>query len=211
MGGDGLSATFVDEGFGLWSGLHGASSRFVDAQYYWDNPNGYDAWAYAYTNAVHVAFSDGHGSPHSFLTNGGLPVSGEVTISADIYTKGFGSLATTGGKLAYWILGECSVISAPIDYPAGQGHLAFDPWWSVFQGGLRAAVGYRGLAQTDPPKWREVGGVLGRGASVVHGFMKTMLPTGKTSAVTRCGRDGDTIFQVGGLGRPDCLTIWWYR
>ncbi|KAK3381253.1 hypothetical protein B0H63DRAFT_475178 [Podospora didyma] len=211
MNGDGLSTTFIEEANGLWSGLHSTSSRFVNAQYYWDDPHVYDAWAYYYVNNVHVAFSDGHGSPHSFLTNGGLPGAGEVTISSDLYTKGFGASATTGGKLAYWILGECSVIPAPIDYPAGQGHLAFDPWWKVFNGGIRAAVGYRDLAYTNPPKWNEVGKTLGHGASVVHGFMSTMLPTGKTSAITRCGRDGDNIYQVSGLSKPDCLTIWWYN
>ncbi|KAK4461523.1 hypothetical protein QBC42DRAFT_146446, partial [Cladorrhinum samala] len=209
MNGDGLSQDFIREASNLWSGLHSASSRFVDAQYYWDDPNVYNAWAYYYVNNVHVAFSDGHGSPHSFLTNGGLPSSGEVTISPDLYAKGFGASATPGGKLAYWILGECSVISAPVDYPAGQGHEAFDPWWKVFDGGMRAAVGYRDLASVNPDKWNEVGRSLGRGASVVHGFMSTMLSTGKTSAVTRCGRDADTIFQVGGLAKPDCLTIWW--
>ncbi|KAK0707023.1 hypothetical protein B0T26DRAFT_680605 [Lasiosphaeria miniovina] len=210
MNGDGLSPTFIEEGWGLWSGLHSASSRFVDAQYYWDDARGYNEWAWYYVNNVDVAFSDGHGWPHHFLTNGGLPGGGTVTISSDLYAKGFGASAE-GRGLSYWILGECSVIPAPTDFPAGQGHLAFDPWWKVFDGGMRAAVGYRDLAFTNPPKWSEVGMALGYGASVVHGFMSTMLPTGKTSAVTRCGRDGETIFQVGGLGKPDCLTIWWYN
>ena len=216
MSNDRLSPNFIDEASNLLRGLRGVSSRFVDSQYYWDDPYVYTASGSSrYINAVHLAFSDGHGSPHSFLTNGSKSDNGRVRISGDISAKGFGGTTATGtgsaGRLAYWILGECSVIPAPIDFPAGQGQKAFEPWWRVFEGGMHAVVGYRGLASVNPGKWREVGGVLGRGTSVVHGFMRTMLSTGKTAAVTRCGRDADSVFMTAGLGRPECLQIWWYK
>lgn len=209
MSNDRLSPNFIDEASNLLRGLRGASSRFVDSQYYWDDPYVYTASGSArYINAVHLAFSDGHGSAHTFLTNGSKTDRGRVRISGDISARGFGGGT---GRLAYWILGECSVIPAPIDFPSGQGQKAFEPWWRVFEGGMHAVVGYRGLASVNPGKWREVGGVLGRGTSVVHGFMRTMLPTGKTAAVTRCGRDADSVFMTAGLGRPECLQIWWYK
>lgn len=193
----------VDEN-AFWNGLSSTNGRFVNSQYYWDEPRFYENEAQTFINSVNVAFTEGHGNVHLFITDDNLPGSGEVDIASSLPTNGFGPGA--GGELAYWIIRACDTISTPID---GNFDAAFEPWWQVFNG-MHAVMGYRTLAQVYDNEMGTVGKNLALGASVVHGWMSAALGGGKTSAVTVCGHDDDNIYQVGNLGRPGCLQIWWY-
>ena len=210
MNHDGLTDYFVKEASRFWDGLlSGADGVFVNAQYYWDDPTTYaDPTADSYLNAMHLGFSDGHGNHHLSETDGDLPGKGVVFVPNGLASKGYGS--GSGGRLVYWILAECSVIPSPFDFAAADAHLAYDPWWPVFNG-LRAVVGFRDLASVDPPLMKKAGKWLGQGSSVVHGWMKVMLGAGPTSAVTVCGHAGDHVFLTSGIPRPDCLQTWWYE
>jgi len=107
------------------------------------------------------------------------------------------------------VLAECSVIPSEFDFPADPSR-AYAPWWPVFKG-MRAAVGFRDLTVVSPENMKKAGRVIGQGASVVNGWMTTMLATGKTSAVTVCDHTEDNVYQNSGIGIPDCLRMWWYE
>jgi hypothetical protein len=204
MANDADSQAFVDQEWAFMRGLTGAApGRFEDTQYYWDSPI-----TYKYTrhniDAVNLAYTLGHANVHRIATDSGGPDRGRVYIPSSLPKDGYGP--NGGSQLAYWILGGCST---PIDFSAADRHLAFAPWWQVFNG-LHAVVGYRTLAHLNYDSAGKVGAALGKGQSVVHGWMDTMLPSGKTSAVTVCGHDGDNAFRVENVGRPSCLQIWWY-
>lgn len=198
----------VDENAFLNGLLKSAPGRFLNIQYYWDEPLVYESpTAHYYVDAVNVAFTEGHGAVHVFTTNESIPGWGRVNIAGDLPVNGFGPRA--GGSLAYWFIRACDTISTPIDYAAADSWQAFDPWWQVFNG-MHAVLGYRTLAQVYDNEMGNVGMLLGKGAGVVHGWMKEALGGGKTSAVTVCGHDDDNIFQIDNTGPPNCLRIWWY-
>jgi hypothetical protein len=69
---------------------------------------------------------------------------------------------------------------------------------------------YRTEAEVYDNEMGKVGKALGMGQSVVHGWMSAALGGRKTSAVTVCGHDDDTIFDIANIGKPGCLQIWWY-
>jgi hypothetical protein len=212
MSGDRYSEEFVKDANKLWNGIVSAGGSGgtspVNSQYYWDDPQVYQyPSTYSYLNAVNLGFSDGHGSPWSFLTNGALPDRGVMSIPKSLSKDGFGP--GSGGQLAYWILMACEAIPAPIDFRAGEGYKAFDPWWQVFNG-MHSVVGYRTNSLIDPGKMTKVGKWLGQGASVVTGVMQVMKELGKVSAVTVCGHGTDHMGQLANLGRPSCLQMWWY-
>lgn len=207
MRGDQYSPQIVVDENAFWSGLSSVSSDFVNSQYYWDEPFIYESDAQSYVDAVNVAFTEGHGNVHYFTTDETLPNWGGVEIANNIPANGYGPGA--GGSLAYWIIRSCDVVSTPIDYSAADYDEAFAPWWQVFNG-MHAVMGYRTEAQVYDNEMGNVGKALGMGQSVVHGWMSAALGGGKTSAVTVCGHDDDTIFDVANIGKPGCLQIWWY-
>jgi hypothetical protein len=210
MANDDISAELVPEGWALMNGLTAsAPGRFVDSQYYWDSPYTYRApEASHYIDAVNVAFSDGHANVHRLATDDKAPDRGRVYIPSSLPPNGYGRGG--GGQLAYWLIGGCLVVSTPPNYSEADRHLAFEPWWQVFNG-LHAVVGYRSDSYTNVDAMGRMAKALGKGASVVHGWMDNMLPAGTTSAVTVCGHDGDNVYQIENIGRPLCLQIWWYH
>lgn len=207
MRGDQYSPQIVVDENAFWNGLSSVSNDFVNSQYYWDEPFIYESDAQYYVDAVNVAFTEGHGNVHYFTTDETLPNWGGVQIAGDLPANGYGPGA--GGSLAYWFIRSCDVVSTPIDYPAADYDDAFAPWWQVFNG-MHAVLGYRTEAQVYDNEMGNVGKALGMGQSVVHGWMSAALGGGKTSAVTVCGHDDDTIFDIGNIGKPGCLQIWWY-
>jgi hypothetical protein len=207
MRGDQYSPQIVVDENDFWNGLSSVSSSFVNSQYYWDEPFIYESDAQYYVDNVNVAFTEGHGNVHYFTTDETLPNWGGVQIPGDLPANGFGPGA--GGSLAYWIIRSCDVVSTPIDYPAADYDDAFDPWWQVFNG-MHAVMGYRTEAAVYDNEMENVGKALAMGQSVVHGWMSAALGGGKTSAVTVCGHDDDTVFDIGNIGKPGCLQIWWY-
>jgi hypothetical protein len=207
MRGDQYSPQIVVDENDFWTGLSSVSSSFVNSQYYWDEPFIYESDAQYYVDNVNVAFTEGHGNVHYFTTDETLPSWGGVHISDDLPDNGYGPGA--GGSLAYWIIRACDTISTPIDYSAADFDQAFDPWWKAFNG-MHAVMGYRTLAAVYDNEMENVGKALGMGQSVVHGWMKAALGGGKTSAVTVCGHDDDTVYEIGNIGKPGCLQIWWY-
>jgi Family of unknown function (DUF6345) len=209
MRGDQYSPQMVVDENAFWNGLSAANpGRFVNSQYYWDEPFIYeDPNAPYFIDAVNIAFTEGHGNVHQFATDETLDNWGPITIPDNLPSNGLGPGA--GGSLVYWIIRACDTISTPLEYSAADFHKAFDPWWPVFNG-LHAVMGYRTEAQVYDNEMGNVGTMLGRGASVVHGWMSAALGGGKTSAVTVCGHDDDTVYQTENIGRPGCLQIWWY-
>ena len=209
MSNDQYSPNMVTDENGFWNGLSSVSSSFVNSQYYWDEPFIYGSDAQDFVDSVNIAFTEGHGNVHYFTTNELEPNWGGVTISSDLPSNGYGPGA--GGSLAYWSIRSCDVVSTPIDYDAADFDKAFDPWWSVFNG-MHAVMGYRTNAAVGngDDGIGNIGKALGMGASAVHGWMSGALSSGKTSAVTVCGHDDDTVFQIEDIGKPSCLQIWWY-
>jgi hypothetical protein len=207
MRGDQYSPQIVVDENAFWTGLSSVSSSFVNSQYYWDEPFIYESDAQYFVDDVNVAFTEGHGNVHYFTTDETLPSWGGVSISDDLPANGYGPGA--GGSLAYWIIRACDTISTPIDYSAADFDQAFAPWWKVFNG-MHAVMGYRTLAAVYDNEMENVGKALALGQSVVHGWMSAALGGGKTSAVTVCGHDDDTVYNIGNIGKPGCLQIWWY-
>lgn len=190
----------------LTGGIFGRSSRFLDSQYYWSEPFEFESEEQFFVDKVNLAFTEGHGNVHLFTTNESLPGWGTVNI-ADIPSVGLGP--NSGGQLAYWIIRACQTISTPADYSAADFNLAFDVWWSVFNG-LHAVLGYRSNAQVYDDSMGSVGLLIGLGGGVVHSWLNAAKKGGKTAAVTVCGHADDTVFQKQGLGRPSCLQQWWW-
>jgi hypothetical protein len=207
MRGDQYSPQIVVDENAFWTGLSSVSSRFVNSQYYWDEPFIYESNAQYFVDDVNVAFTEGHGNVHYFTTDETLDNWGGIRISDDLPDNGYGPGA--GGSLAYWIIRACDTISTPIDYSAADYDQAFAPWWKVFNG-MHAVMGYRTLAAVYDNEMGNVGKALALGQSVVHGWMSAALGGGKTSAVTVCGHDDDTVYDIGNIGKPGCLQIWWY-
>jgi hypothetical protein len=207
MRGDQYSPQMVVDENAFWSGLSSVSSSFVNSQYYWDEPFIYENDAQYFVDNVNIAFTEGHGNVHLFCTDETLDGWGVVHIPSDLPTSGFGPGA--GGSLAYWIIRACQTVSTPADYSAADFDLAFDPWWSVFNG-MHAVMGYHSDAAVYDNEMGSVGEALAQGQSAVHGWLNAAKGGGSTSAVVVCGHDDDTIYQIEDVGKPGCLRIWWW-
>lgn len=212
MANDYLSEAMVKEANALWKGLSGSAprGRVIDSQYYWDNPTTYqsptsDLWL----NAVNIGFSSGHGKAHNFITDNNWPARGEIEIPSSLPAAGYGP--ASGGQLAYWMLAQCSVIPTPKDYPPRYSHMAFDPWWQVFDGGMHAIMGFRTDSKISGKVMQAMGKNLGRGASAPMSWLHGVKKLARTSVIFPCGHDNDNIYEVGNLGQPGCLHMFWYN
>ncbi|KAH8659211.1 hypothetical protein BGZ60DRAFT_414819 [Tricladium varicosporioides] len=208
MSNDQFSPQIVVDENALLSGLTSVSSSFVNSQYYWDEPYHYTTSSMSYINSVNLAMTEGHGNVHLFTTNEKLVNWGPIYIDSSIPSTGYGPQAGAGGSLAYWIIRACRTVSTPLEYSAADRHLAFDPWWKVFNG-MHAVLGYRSDAAVYDNSMAAVGKSLAQGASVVHGWMNAAAPGGKTSAVVACGHDDDNVYNIANIGKATCLTIWY--
>jgi hypothetical protein len=96
-----------------------------------------------------------------------------------------------------------------MDYSAADFNQAFAPWWKVFNG-MHAVIGYSTLAAVYGNEIGNVVRALAMEQSVVHGWMSAALVGGKTlTAIVRAHAD-DNVYNIGNIGRPGCLQIWWY-
>ncbi|KAH7396074.1 hypothetical protein BKA64DRAFT_675251 [Cadophora sp. MPI-SDFR-AT-0126] len=228
MKNDGNSQIYEDDVHYFYNALAKSKlAAFSRSQDYWGKTFEYVSNKEQFVNSVNVALTRGHGSEHTFYTDSLDPSSGAVTLDS-IPSSGFGPGA--GGSLAYWIISTCDTVSTSADYSAANFHLAYDPWWHVFNG-LHAVVGFRS------EKWTSDGVTLpfAQKLAVGGGFVWSWLNTvnqdshynpnskygtnsqtgqpiwyGRPSAVVVCGHTDDTVLQMDNLGRPSCLQQWWY-
>jgi hypothetical protein len=201
-------------------------AEFIDSQYLWAYPYQFTSEKQSYVNNVHIADTEVHGNWHEFWT---LYNTGDLVYLSDIPSSGYGPGA--GGSLAYWILHSCEVIPTPTDYSAANQHEAWDVWWNVFNG-LHAVVGYRTEMWIADTVMGPFGSAIGLGAAVVPTWLQTVHddtqnyvpvqtdnenpnhiqePYGRAAAIAVCGHEDDIVIDVENLGRPGCLTMWWYN
>jgi hypothetical protein len=175
---------------------------------------------------VHVADTEVHGNWHIFWTF--YNTADTVNLETDIPADGYGPGA--GGNLAYWILHSCEVIPTVMDYSAANVRDAWDTWFNIFNG-MHAAVGYRTEMWIGDGVTGPFGSAIGGGAAVVSSWMNIAHddtaaylpvqydnengngieePFGRPAAVAVCGHADDVVTDVENLGRPGCLTMWWY-
>jgi len=202
---------------------------FIDSQYLYITPAEVTTDKEYYINSVHIADIETHGGWNEFTTFERSPDYPYIVHLSDIPSSGYGPGA--GGSLAYWILHSCEVIPTPEDFPNQPLSTAFAPWWPIFNG-LHAVVGYRTEMTIADSVMPEFGSAIGAGAGFVSSWLMTVSndradyvppvidfdnfagfdqPRGRAAAVAVCGHEDDVATDVENLGRPDCLTMWWYE
>jgi hypothetical protein len=201
------------------SNLLGGSIPFTNQQYYWAEPRLFTNQKDSFINSVQVALNEVHGNWWLFSTRDN---SHDLVSLSDIPSTGYGGGG--GGSLAYWIIHSCEVIPSQTDE-----NTSFDVWWNIFNG-LHAVVGYRTEMWIDDDVTGPFGLFIGLGAPVVSAWLNEVAsndsyddgatyhdgnrgidePMGRASAVAVCGHSDDIVSQVGSLGRPGCLTEWWF-
>ena len=203
-------------------------ANFVDNQYYWAYPFEFTSQKNTYINSVQIAEIEVHGNWHVFSTYSNCC---DLVHLADIPPDGYGGGAN--GSLAYWIIHSCEVIPTPTDYAAADFHLAFDVWFSIFNG-LHAVVGYRTEMWIADSVMPTFGSLISIGAPFVPAWLQTVHddiadygarlgnfyldgnrhiiePMGRASAVVVCGHEQDNVLRTENLGRPVCLREFWYE
>ena len=214
-----ISANEFLDGLQLARGLFGGPIPITDSQYYWAEPRLFTSQKNSFVNSVNIALNEVHGNWWYFTTRDNADDG--VSLSS-IPSSGYG--AGGGGSLAYWIIHSCEVIPTQTDETT-----SFDVWWNIFNG-LHAVVGYRTEMWIDDDVTGPFGFYIGLGAPVVSGWLGEVAgndsyddgdtyhddnrnidePMGRASAVAVCGHSDDTANDVASLGRPNCLTEWWF-
>jgi hypothetical protein len=228
MKNDGNTPIYDDDVHNFYNALATSTlGSFVRAQDYWGKAFEYENRKEEFVDSVNIALTRGHGSEHMFYTDELDPNWGDVAIS-DIPVSGFGPSAH--GSLAYWIISTCDTVSTSADYSAANFHLAYDPWWNVFNG-MHAVVGFRSEKLTNDGVTLPFAKVLAAGGGFVWSWLNTVNQSpyynpnsaygtnsqtgqkiwyGRPSAVVVCGHTDDTVLQRQDLGRATCLQQWWY-
>jgi len=196
------------------------SIPFTDSQYYWAYPYLFESDKNSFVNSVQIALNEVHGNWWWFSTRDNNDDG--VNLSS-IPSSGYG--AGSGGSLCYWIIHSCEVIPTQTDESN-----SFDIWWNIFNG-LHAVVGYRTDMWIDDDVTGPFGFFVSLGASFVPAWLNEVAsndsyddgdtyhdgnrnmdePMGRASAVAVCGHSDDTANELAPLGRPDCLTEWWFN
>ena len=168
---------------------------------------------------MQVALNEVHGNWWLFSTKDN---SHDLVSLSNIPATGYGGGG--GGSLAYWIIHSCEVVPTQTDEST-----SFDVWWNIFNG-LHAVCGYRTEMWIDDDVTGAFGLYIGLGAPVVSAWLNEVAsndsyddgvtyhddnrnmdePMGRASAIAVCGHSDDIVSQVGSLGRPGCLTEWWF-
>jgi hypothetical protein len=228
MNNDGNTQIYDDDVHKFYNALSTSKlAAFVRSQDYWAKGFEYEGRKEEFVDSVNIALTRGHGSEHAFYTDDLDPNLGRVTLD-DIPAMGFGRSAH--GRLAYWIISTCDTVSTSADYSAANFHLAYDPWWHVFNG-LHAVVGFRTQKWTSDGVTEPFAEKLAVGGGFVWSWLNTVNQSpyynpnkvydtnsqtgqpvwyGRPSAVVVCGHTDDTVLQMQDLGRPNCLQQWWY-
>lgn len=227
MKNDGNSPTYESDVHKFYNALAKSNlATFIRAQDYWGKRFLYESNKERFVDSVNIALTRGHGSEHTFYTDELDPNWGSVALN-DIPSSGFGGKY---GFLSFWIISTCDTVTTSADYSAANFHLAYDPWWHIFNG-LRAVVGFR------TPKWTNDGVTepfakqLATGAPFMWSWLSTVNQSphynpnsvygknsetgqqiwyGRPSAVVVCGHRSDTVLQWQNVGAAKCLEQWWY-
>jgi hypothetical protein len=219
-------AAFFDFGiFGI-STFDGAS-RFTNAQYFWGEDTQFVNNQNIYVDNVNLAFQCTHGNLQRFWPN---ELQDPVHLADIGAIGGYGSGA--GGTLNYWLIKACDVIPTITQYSDKYGdsaaHQAWDVWWDVFNG-VHVIAGFSTDANAGDGIENDVSFLIGIGAGVAMTWLNTInqahkynpLNTytdpnwgtqnyGRPAAIFPCGHGDDTIFMREDIGKPDCLTMFWY-
>lgn len=201
--------------------LFGIPLSFTNSQYYWAEPFEFLSDKDDFVNSVNIALTEVHGNWDLFSTRDNHD---DLVSLYSIPSSGYGGEGEN--SLAYWILHSCEVIPTQTDEST-----SFDVWWNIFNG-LHAAVGYRTEMWINDGVTGPFGLYVGLGASVVPAWLYAVSsnndygsddsyyldgnrdikePMGRASAVVVCGHSDDTAFDLGSLGRAECLTEWWFN
>ena len=220
------SAGWVDSANNFFANLQfgatlGIPLFFSNSQYYWAEPFEFISDKDDFVNSVNIALTEVHGNWDLFSTRDNHD---DLVSLSSIPSSGYGGEGE--GSLAYWILHSCEVIPTQTDETT-----SFDVWWNIFNG-LHAVVGYRTEMWIGDGVTGPFGLFVGLGAPVVSAWLNAVSsnsnygsndtyyldgnrnieePMGRASAVVVCGHSDDTAFDLGSLGRADCLTEWWFN
>jgi Family of unknown function (DUF6345) len=203
------------------AGIFFVTPGFTDSQYYWAEPFEFLSDKDNFVNSVNIALNEVHGNWGLFSTRDNHD---DLVGLSSIPSSGYGGEGE--GSLAYWILHSCEIIPTQTDEAT-----SFDVWWNIFNG-LHAVVGYRTEMWINDGVTGPFGFSVGLGASVVSAWLNAVSsnndygsndtnypdgnrgieePMGRASAVVVCGHSDDTAFDLGSLGRANCLTEWWFN
>lgn len=222
---------WVNNANGFWSGLTFpfGNPSFTNSQYYWAYPWEFTSSKNSFIDSVQVGLTEAHGDWWYFTTyqNWGDGVDID-TIPA---SGGYGT--ANHGHLNYWILHSCEVVASAADAPCPPGAPKADSrtwyhnWFNVFKG-LHTVVGYRTIMYINDSVGFPFGLSLQWGQPVISSWFNATLsapdyashpsttahcglnyPMGKPSAVTVCGRSGDSIYNQDTIPAASCLTNFW--
>jgi hypothetical protein len=229
MENDGNSQIYDDDVHNFYNALATSPfAPFIRSQDYWAKAFEYEDLKEEFVDSVNIALTRGHGSEHTFYTDDLDPGWGGVALD-DIPDSGFGPGAQ--GSLSYWIISNCDTVTTSADYSAENFHLAYDPWWHVFNG-FHVVAGFRTHKFTSDGVTLPFAEKLAIGGGFVWSWLSTVNQSpyynpnsaygtnpqtgepiwyGRPSAVLVCGHTDDIVFQMEDLGRPSCLQQWWYN
>ena len=201
--------------------------KFTIAQNYWGEDFEYESEKNDFVNSVDLAYQCGHGNIHEFW-----PDSLESPVTMADIGSGGGYGPGAGGPLSYWLIKACDVIPTITQYTdkfgASAAHEAWDDWWDVFDG-IHVIAGFSTEANAGDGIEEQLAQAIGLNAGVVMTWLNTIIHSGyynsqapysdpnwgtqkygRPAAIFPCGHGDDTVSMRDNLGKPDCLTMFWY-
>ena len=200
---------------------------FTIAQNYWGEDFEYESDKNDFVNSVDLAYTCGHGNIHQFWAD----LDESPVTMADVGSGG-GYGPGAGGPLSYWLIKACDVIPTITQYTdkfgASAAHEAWDVWWDVFNG-IHVIAGFSTEAWTNDGIEGLLAQAIESNAGVVMSWLNTVMASslypslapypdpnwgtqiyGRPVAIFPCGHGDDTVLMRDNLGKPDCLTMFWY-
>ncbi|KAK0509902.1 hypothetical protein JMJ35_007296 [Cladonia borealis] len=201
--------------------------KFTIAQNYWGEDFEYESEKNDFVNSVDLVYQCGHGNIHQFYAD----LDESPVTMADIGSGG-GYGPGAGGPLSYWLIKACDVIPTITQYTdkfgASAAHEAWDVWWDVFDG-IHVIAGFSTEAWTNDGIEGPLAQAIELNAGVVMSWLNTVMASslyqslapypdpnwgtqkyGRPAAIFPCGHGDDTVLMRDNLGKPDCLTMFWY-